>query len=92
MIMHALPHHKEAGKYVLRKAPEKFVIDEEVVFSPKLFLSQLTYTEDVPDEEETLASVIGKKLTAEEVESFLALKAREAVLKFRKLQNRKPRP
>jgi len=76
-------------EYILRKAPEKFVIDGEVVFSPKLFLSQLTYTEDVPDKEETLASVIGEKLTAEEIESFLALKAREAVSKFHKSQNKR---
>ncbi|MGB9780302.1 hypothetical protein [Caldanaerobacter sp.] len=46
-------------EYILEKAPQKFVIEGEAVFSRNLFLEQLMYTEDIYDKEKTaLASII----------------------------------
>ncbi len=69
-------------EYILEKAPQKFVIEGEAVFSRKLFLEQLMYTEDIYDKETALASIIGEKLDAEELEQFLAEQAKEAIEKY----------
>ncbi|MGB9860156.1 MAG: hypothetical protein ACPLQP_09505, partial [Moorellaceae bacterium] len=64
-------------EYILEKAPEKFVIEGEAVFSKKLFLEQLVYTEDVRDKEATLATVLGAKLSSPEIEQYLSRQAGE---------------
>ncbi|MGI1689920.1 nucleotidyl transferase AbiEii/AbiGii toxin family protein [Thermoanaerobacter uzonensis] len=69
-------------EYILEKAPQKFVIEGEAVFSRKLFLEQLMYTEDIYDKETALASIIGEKLDAEELEQFLAEQAKKAIEKY----------
>ncbi len=78
-------------KYILEKAPKKFVIDGEPVFSPKLFLEQLAYTGDILDKESALDTLIGKKIGSDEIDRYLARKASEAV-KAQLLKRRGPRP
>ena len=51
---------------IIEDAKEVFVLDSEEVFSPRLFLQQLAYTNDLPDTEDTI------KLLQKQ-ESFAAL-------------------
>ncbi|HHW58106.1 MAG TPA: nucleotidyl transferase AbiEii/AbiGii toxin family protein [Clostridia bacterium] len=69
-------------EYILEKAPQKFVIEGEVVFSKKLFLEQLMYTEDIYDKETSLASIVSKKLDTEQLEQFLGQQAKKAIEKY----------
>ncbi|QSZ28318.1 nucleotidyl transferase AbiEii/AbiGii toxin family protein [Aceticella autotrophica] len=66
-------------EYILTKAPQKFIIDNEIVFSRKMFLQQLSYTKDIDDKETALSTVLGKKLTVEEIEKYLEQKAKDAI-------------
>ena len=74
-------------EYILEKAPQKFVIEGESVFSKKLFLEQLMYTEDIIDKETALISVIGEAPNVDEIESFLTLQAKTAIEKYIKKRN-----
>ncbi len=78
-------------KYIPEKAPKKFVISGEPLFSPKLFLERLAYTEDISDKESALDTLIGEKITSNEVDSYLARKACEA-LRAQLLKRRGPQP
>jgi len=69
-------------EYILEKAPEKFVIEGETVFSKKLFLEQVVYAEDIHDKEAALAAVLETKLTGQEIEEFLGRQARKAMGPF----------
>ena len=55
----------ETGKItldqIIRNAREVFKINGEPVFSPRLFLQQLTYTEDLTDKEEALKLLVRKR-------------------------------
>lgn len=55
----------ETGKITLEQlvkhAQDVFVIDGEPVFSPRLFLQQLTYLEDLTDQEEALKLLVRKR-------------------------------
>ena len=64
---------------IVANAARKFVIESETVFSPKLFLEQLVYTEDVEDKDASAAMVTGGALTPPEVEAFLQEQVREFV-------------
>ncbi|TDA67550.1 MAG: hypothetical protein D9V47_10370 [Clostridia bacterium] len=63
-------------QYILEAAPRKFVIGGERVFSPRLFLEQLTYTRDLDDRNAALELVLGKSVTASTVEEFLRTQVR----------------
>ncbi|AZT91469.1 hypothetical protein ELD05_13135 [Caldicellulosiruptor changbaiensis] len=69
-------------EYILEKAPQKFVIEGEPVFSKKLFLEQLMYTDDLIDKETALISVIGEAPNVDEIESFLTLQVKTAIEKY----------
>lgn len=56
---------------IIKDCIKKYVIDGEKVFSEKLFLQQLAYTEDITDKQEALCFVLEKSLTAETIENFL---------------------
>jgi len=77
-------------EYILEKAPQKFVIEGEPVFSKKLFLEQLIYTEDIIDKETALISVIGEAPNVDEIESFLTLQAKTAIEKYIKKRGMLP--
>ncbi|MQL53492.1 hypothetical protein GFC01_14735 [Desulfofundulus thermobenzoicus] len=70
---------KATIEYILEKAPGKFVIENETVFSKKLFLEQLGYTGDISDKEAALTTVLGAKLTSQELERYLGQQIREAM-------------
>ncbi|MEW6107025.1 MAG: hypothetical protein AB1563_11800, partial [Bacillota bacterium] len=53
--------------------------ESETVFSPKLFLEQLAYTEDIEDKDASAAMLTGGTLTPLEVEAFLKEQVREFV-------------
>lgn len=55
---------------LISDACTKFSLDGRKLFSPKLFLEQLTYTEDVEDKEATF-SLLREVVTAEEVETYI---------------------
>lgn len=69
-------------EYILEKAPQKFVIEGELVFSKRLFLEQLIYTEDIIDKETALISVIGEIPKTDEIEKFLTQQAKTAIEKY----------
>jgi len=71
-------------EYILEKAPQKFVIEGEPVFSKKLFLEQLMYTEDLIDKETALISIIGTAPKVDEIEMFLTRQAKAAIEKYMK--------
>lgn len=56
---------------IIEDASRKFVIAGETVFSPKLFLEQLSYTEDVEDEEAALSLLHSPGLAARQVQKYL---------------------
>lgn len=71
-------------EYILEKAPQKFVIEGKPVFSKKLFLEQLMYTEDLIDKETALISIIGTAPKVDEIEMFLTRQAKAAIEKYMK--------
>ncbi len=56
---------------IIKGCSKKYVLDGEKVFSEKLFLQQLAYTEDITDKQEALSFVMDRSLTVETVENFL---------------------
>lgn len=56
---------------IIQDATTKFTIAGENVFSTKLFLQQLIYTDDVEDKDAAIDLIVDEKLAAEEVEAFL---------------------
>jgi hypothetical protein len=51
---------------------KKYVLEGELLFSDKLFLQQLAYTEDLPDKEEAMSMFFDQNVTADVVEKELA--------------------
>lgn len=66
-------------EYILDKAPEKFTLRGEVLFSTRLFLEQMVYTGDTPDREHALNLILGETLAAQDVEAFLQSEVRRIV-------------
>lgn len=56
---------------IINDASRKFVLSGEPLFSPKLFLEQLSYTEDLEDTAAALGTVTGDELSIGDVERFL---------------------
>ncbi len=56
---------------IIKDCNKKYVLDGEKVFSGKLFLQQLAYTEDITDKQEALSFVMDRSLTVETVDQFL---------------------
>lgn len=65
-------------EYILDRAPAKFTLQGEVLFSPKLFLEQMVYTADTPDR--ALNLVLDGTLSPQDVEAFLQNEVRRIVL------------
>lgn len=57
---------------IIAECGSKFVLEGELLFSDKLFLQQLAYTEDLPDKVESLSMLFDQNVTADEVEKELA--------------------
>lgn len=66
-------------EYILTNAPRKFTINGETVFSIKLFLEQLVYTDDIQDKDVVLATLLLDKVPGHEVEEFLCACARKGL-------------
>ncbi len=56
---------------IIKDCSKKYVLEGEKVFSEKLFLQQLAYTEDITDKQEALSLGLDKSLTSEAIENFL---------------------
>jgi len=56
---------------IIKGCSKKYVLDGEKVFSEKLFLQQLAYTEDITDKQEALSFVLERSITVETIEKFL---------------------
>lgn len=69
--------------YIHKKAPPKFLLKHESVFSMRLFLQQLVYTADTGSLEEKASAVSmlrGTGLTPEAIEAYLASAAKSFTL------------
>jgi predicted nucleotidyltransferase component of viral defense system len=66
-------------EYILTKSMNKFVIDGETLFSPRLFLEQLVYTKDIEDKEAALATVIGKRIGSGQIEDFFRSQVQQVI-------------
>lgn len=64
-------------KEIIQQAKKKFVLKGEVLFSTRLFLEQLVYTEDIEDKEISLAMVIHGPKSPQEVQEFLEERVQE---------------
>ena len=58
-------------KNIIAGAERKFVLGKEELFSTRLFLEQLAYTKDLEDQDAALNLLFDKKVSAEEVTTFL---------------------
>ncbi|MEW6174023.1 MAG: nucleotidyl transferase AbiEii/AbiGii toxin family protein [Bacillota bacterium] len=58
-------------KEIVTNAAKKFVLGGETLFSPRLFLEQLTYAEDAEDQDVALNLLFNRGLTAGQVQAFL---------------------
>ncbi len=56
---------------IIEDCRKKYILEGEKIFSEKLFLQQLAYTEDITDKQEALSLVYEKSLTPETIEEFL---------------------
>lgn len=56
---------------IIRECERKYVLEGEKVFSGKLFLQQLKYTEDIEDKRETENFILDKTVNSEIIESYL---------------------
>jgi len=56
---------------IIASAEEKFVLDNEKLFSTRLFLEQLAYTKDLEDLDAALNLLFDRKVSAEEITAFL---------------------
>ncbi len=56
---------------IIKECSKKYIIEGEKVFSEKLFLQQLAYTEDIIDKQEALSLLLEGSLTSEAIEDYL---------------------
>ena len=56
---------------IIKECSKKYIIEGEKVFSEKLFLQQLAYTEDITDKQEALSLLSEESLTSEAIEDYL---------------------
>lgn len=56
---------------IIKECSKKYIIEGEKVFSEKLFLQQLAYTEDITDKQEALSFLSEGSLTSEAIEDYL---------------------
>ena len=62
---------------IIKDCREKFILEGESVFSGKLFLQQLSYTEDIHDKAVSLSFLFDKGLSEETISAFLREKGSE---------------
>lgn len=66
-------HYKYSSlEKIIADCYKKYILEGESFFSDKLFLQQLSYTEDLPDKEEALSMLFDQNLTLDVVEKVLA--------------------
>lgn len=69
-------------KRIIKECGQKYVLEGETVFSGKLFLQQLKYTEDIHDKKETEQLLFDKTITRENIESYLNAKVYEYLSEY----------
>lgn len=69
-------------KRIIKECGQKYVLEGETVFSGKLFLQQLKYTEDIHDKKETEQLLFDKTVTLEKIESYLNAKVYEYLSEY----------
>lgn len=74
-------------EYIMTNSPHKFTFEGETLFSPRLFLEQLVFFEDLPDRKAALDMVHGRYLTEEMLTAFLIRKAREVLAQVGERRN-----
>lgn len=57
---------------IIRECDQKYILEGERVFSGKLFLQQLNYTEDIDDKAETETFICDKNVNSARIESYLS--------------------
>jgi len=57
---------------IIRECDQKYILERERVFSGKLFLQQLKYTEDIDDKGETETFILDKNVNFIKIESYLS--------------------
>jgi predicted nucleotidyltransferase component of viral defense system len=69
-------------KRIIKECGQKYILEGETVFSGKLFLQQLKYTEDIYDKKETEQLLFDKTITLEKIESYLNTKVCEYLSEY----------
>ena len=65
---------------IIRETGQKYHLEEEKLFSEKLFIEQLTYTADIKDKEESISKLLyDNKLSVDDIERFLKLKVSDYI-------------
>ncbi len=56
---------------IISECGQKYILEGEKIFSAKLFLQQLKYTEDIGDKKETETFIFDKKVNSNVIENYL---------------------
>ncbi len=67
---------------IITDCGKKYVLEGELLFSGKLFLQQLAYTEDLPDKEEALSMLFDQNVTADMIEKEHATQIKQFLSKI----------
>lgn len=71
-LYYIMQNNYSSPEKIIAGCYKKYVLEEELLFSDKLFLQQLAYTEDLSDKEEALSMLFDQNVTADMVEKELA--------------------
>ncbi len=71
-LYYILHNNYSSLEKIIADCYKKYVMEGELFFSDKLFLQQLSYTEDLPDKEEALSMLFDQNVNADVVEKELA--------------------
>jgi hypothetical protein len=67
--------------YIEEHAKQKFIIGGETCFSMKQFLEQISFSMDIPDKLESINMILGKQLSAEDIDNYLSEAAKNYLQK-----------
>ncbi|MEW6244084.1 MAG: hypothetical protein AB1497_07470 [Bacillota bacterium] len=81
-MYYTLSKNKTDIRRIIDECDRKYVLDGETLFSKKLFLQQLKYTEDIADKKETEQLLLDKNVTTHTVETYLKAKVNEYLSEY----------
>ncbi len=64
-------------KEIIQKAPLKFKAGNELLFSSRLFLEQLVYTDDLEDRDIPIETLTGNRISFTEMEDYISSAVQE---------------